>query len=83
MPIVRALTGRGDRGARTVLAWWLSQLRDDCAGMLRILQDASSMRPLDPVGWIEAAVQDRKPAPGRGSNLDWMYEELGLGKKRQ
>ena len=80
IPIVRSLTGRGDRAARTTLGRWLADLRDDCPTMLTILQHAASARPADPVAWVTRAVATRPNGSGgvRASNLDWMADKLGI-----
>lgn len=80
IPIIRRLTGKPDGACRGQLGRWLKDLRDDCPGMLRVLQDAAAADPAEPSSWITAAVTGRSRGQtntrSKPSNLDWMRDEL-------
>ena len=56
MAILRGLTGKPDGPSRALLGKLLRSSRDDCAEVHRVLREAASLRPADPVAWITAAV---------------------------
>lgn len=60
---LRALTGRGDRTSRALLAKLLQASRDDCRVVMQALADAEDLRPLDSTSWLLAAVKPRNRKP--------------------
>lgn len=56
---LRDLTGRPDGPSRAFLGRLLRDMGDDCAGCLRILDEAADVRPGHPEAWISAAAKAR------------------------
>jgi uncharacterized protein YdaU (DUF1376 family) len=62
VPILRTLTGKPDARCRAQLGGMLKLLGDDCAALLAVLREAADLRPLDPSGWLVAAVETQAGA---------------------
>lgn len=56
LPILRGLTGKPEGPSRAMLGRLLKAARDDCPCVLRALQEAASLRPMDPIAWLTKAV---------------------------
>ena len=80
VPILMHLTGKPSSACRSVLGRMLRDLRDDCARLLMILQQAGEMRPADPMAWLTAATQDRPktPSPRRETPSEERRRKLGI-----
>jgi uncharacterized protein YdaU (DUF1376 family) len=63
---VRRMTGRPPETVRKLLGRWLKALHDDCRGLNRILEDAATANPVEPVAWIEGVIRSRGTGPPRG-----------------
>jgi 5-methylcytosine-specific restriction endonuclease McrA len=72
--IVRVLTGKPDRSARTLLGRLLRDLHDDCAALLELLRQAELARPVDPEAWLSAAVCAR----GTTGTVDAVMARFGF-----
>jgi hypothetical protein len=75
LPIVRQLTGKSERQARTLLGLFLKEARDDCPRVMATLRQAADQRPADPVSWITAALQARS-ANGLQTRIEAQYDGL-------
>lgn len=51
---LKALTGKPDKPARTLLGGLLRDAGDDCAGLLAAIVEAGETRPAEPVSWLKA-----------------------------
>lgn len=77
---VQMLTGKPADKCRTFLGRLLKDLDDDCVTAMRILEDARTTNPADPVSWIAGAVaRRRKPAPARSGEKSLAYIGKSLG----
>jgi hypothetical protein len=86
LAILRGLTGKPEGPSRALLGKLLKAARDDCAEVHRVLREAASLRPAEPVAWITAAVSQPDddtrllraagllPTPGR--DIDGEAHEL-------
>lgn len=59
LTIIRNLTGKPEGASRGLLGKVLKATRDDCASALRILREAESLRPVDPLAWIMGAAKSQ------------------------
>ena len=75
MPIIRQITGKSESQCRALLGRWLRTAKDDCARLLAVLRDAESLRPIDPIPWVERAVASTL---NRRDNASRVAEELGI-----
>ena len=74
LAMLRAMTGQGDGQSRNLLGKLSKALKDDCAGVLAILHDATDLRPGDPIPWLMAAAKSRaEPKLGSMDKIraDW------------
>ena len=71
LPILRSLTGKSDTQARSLLGQLVGKARDDCARLLHVLLEAQSLRPVNPIAWIEKAAVPRSE---RGLLADEPYD---------
>lgn len=62
---VCGLTGRPPDPVRKLLGRWLKAMNDDCRGLNRILEDAVTTNPAEPVSWIEGVIRSRGTGPPR------------------
>ena len=63
--ILKAISGKGETAARSMIGKWLRECRDDCALVLSKIRSAQAERIGEPVSWITAAIRppDRPPKP--------------------
>lgn len=73
LPILRALTGKGDGQCRGLIGRWLAGMDDDCGRLYAVLREAEALRPADPMAWLTAAVRPRAAKAGK---TDWIREEM-------
>lgn len=57
---VVAMTGRPESSVRSLVGRWLKTMNDDCRGLSRLIEDAKSANPADPVAWIEGSIRQRR-----------------------
>lgn len=70
LPIMRNLLGKSDAQCRVLLGKLLRDTQDDCARLYRVLREAESLRPADPLAWLHKAAGDRSgAATGKAGNL--------------
>lgn len=55
LPIIRDLTGLSESQARAFLGGLVKRAADDCSRVFRVVQEAGSLRPIDPKGWLTKA----------------------------
>lgn len=75
LPLIRAATGQSEAQARSLLGKLLSQAGDDCARVLRALNEAADLKPAEPVAWLMAAC-GRGQAGRKPGRMDWLAREL-------
>lgn len=63
LPMLRRMTGKSEPQARKLVGKWLRDLDDDCRQLGQLIVEAADTKPLDPVAWINRAVESRS---GRG-----------------
>lgn len=73
LPILAALTGKGDGQCRGLIGKWLAAMDDDCARLYAVLREAEGLKPVDPMAWLTAAV---RPRADRSGKTDWIREEM-------
>jgi hypothetical protein len=61
LPIIRDLTGLSESQARAFLGGLVKRAADDCSRVFRVVQEAGSLKPIDPKGWLTKAAS---PPPG-------------------
>ncbi|MCW4590421.1 DUF1376 domain-containing protein [Gluconacetobacter entanii] len=76
--IVCAMTGKPTRATKELIGKWLKDMRDDCAVLNTIIQEAADTRPADPVAWITAAVKARSGSKLDAMARDWRLDEIDL-----
>ena len=54
--LLRGLTGKPDGPSRGLLGRLVKAARDDCPAVMRALRTAADLRPVDPVPWLMAAL---------------------------
>ncbi|BCZ76039.1 hypothetical protein [Komagataeibacter phage phiKX1] len=76
--IVCSLTGKPPRATKSLIGKWLRDVRDDCAVLNGIIQEAADTRPADPVSWITGAVKARSGSKLDAMARDWRLDEIDL-----
>lgn len=71
IPIIRGLVGCPDAKARSLLGKLLKGCDDNAALVLRVLLEARSMRPIDPVAWLTKACRGRQNDTPEQIAKDW------------
>lgn len=56
LALLRGLTGKPDGPSRGLLGRLVKAARDDCPAVMRALRTAADLRPVDPVPWLMAAL---------------------------
>jgi len=56
LALLRGLTGKPDGPSRGLLGRLVKAARDDCPAVMRALRSAADLRPVDPVPWLMAAL---------------------------
>lgn len=80
LPILRALTGKGEGQCRGMIGKWLAGMDDDCGRLYAILREAEALRPADPMAWLTAAAGRHGAGPRRaagGGKLAALVAEYG------
>lgn len=78
---LKAMTGKTEPAARSLVGKWLAAAHDDCALVLSKIRTAQAERIGEPVAWITAALKppDKPPKPlTQGESLRNMAREKGI-----
>lgn len=67
--ILKAMTGKTDGAARSMIGKWLSATKDDCALVLSKIRTAHADRIGDPVAWVTAALRPPEKPPPKPRNV--------------
>lgn len=59
------ITGRPPDPVRRLLGRWLKAMNDDCRALNRVIEDAVTANPAEPVSWIEGVIRSRSTGPPR------------------
>lgn len=75
------MTGAPGPKARGMVGRLVKAARDDCALVLTVLQEAESVRPIDPFPWLMEAIMartDRREGPAEqlARELDFSFDSL-------
>ncbi|MCE2579563.1 HNH endonuclease [Komagataeibacter sp. FNDCR1] len=76
--IVGSLTGKPPRATKSLIGKWLRDVRDDCAVLNGIIQEAADTRPADPVAWISGAVKSRGSGRAADRSRRWALDGVDL-----
>lgn len=81
LPALQAMTGAPGPKARGMVGRLVKAARDDCALVLTVLQEAESVRPIDPFPWLMEAIMartDRREGPAEqlARELDFSFDSL-------
>jgi hypothetical protein len=78
---LKAMTGKTDGAARSLVGKWLSAAHDDCALVLGKIRTAQAERIIGPVAWITAALKPPDKPPKKltqGESLRNMARAAGV-----
>lgn len=81
LPALQAMTGLPGPKVRAMLGKLVKEARDDCALVMTVLDEAQSVRPMDPYPWIREAIMarsDRREGVGEqlARELDFSINDL-------
>ena len=84
LPSLQAMTGLPARRARAALGKLLKDARDDCALVLTVLDEAATVRPIDPYPWLQKAIlarSDRREGAAEriARDLGFSFDDLEEG----